>query len=396
MTPYAEALEILFSKIDTLGTEKVPIAQLSGRVLAKPVIAPIDLPPFDNSAVDGYGVHAKTFEKDGAQIVTGEVAAGDDPTQQEIQKNQAIRLFTGSAIPKGVNAVVMQEDVTVSGNHLAPQGQIEKGDHIRKQGAELKSGNVAHPAHALITPPLLGLIASLGISQAEVYRRPTVAILGTGNELVSPGNPLGPGQVYEANSYAVRAAVESMGLTVISCDIVRDNVESTRTALAKALEADVVITCGGVSVGDHDLVRESLALLDVKEELWRVAIKPGKPFYFGIGPNGQKVFGLPGNPVSALVTFGVLVRPALRSMLGLPPFEGNNFPLGLGQELPATQNRAEFVRASMKDGKAYPLRAQGSHMLSGLAGADVLLHLPPHSGPYRPGDEVSAIPLRWS
>jgi len=396
MTSYADALLILFNEVETMGTERVPLAQLSGRVLAEPIVAPIDLPPFDNSAVDGYGVHAKTFEKDGAHIISGEVAAGDDPAKQEIQKNQAIRLFTGSAIPKGVNAVVMQEDVTVAGDYLAPEGKVEKGDHIRKQGAELKAGKVAHPSGAIVTPPLLGLIASLGLGEAEVYRLPTVAILGTGNELVSPGSPLGPGQVYEANSFAVRAAVELMGLHVISCEIVRDNVESTRAALERALEADVVITCGGVSVGDHDLVRESLALLGVREELWRVAIKPGKPFYFGIGPKKQKIFGLPGNPVSALVTFRVLVRPALRGMIGLTPFEGNNLTLGLGHEIPATQNRAEFVRALVKDGKAYPLKAQGSHMLSGLAGAEVLLELPPNSGPYKPGDEVSAIPLRWN
>jgi len=395
VTPYADALLALMGNVDTLGVETVGLRELAGRVLAAPITAPIDLPPFDNSAVDGYGVHAETFAAGGAIIVSGEIAAGDDPSGMRIRKNQAIRLFTGSAIPKGVDAVVMQEDVLVSGDYLSPGASVKKGDHIRKRGAELKAGKVAHPSGSVIAPPLLGLIASLGIAEAEVFRKPTVAILGTGNELVAPGIPLGPGQVYEANSFAVRSAVEGCGLPVVSCEIVGDDTATTQEGLQRALEADVVITCGGVSVGDHDLVRASFAALGVEEILWRVAIKPGKPFYFGLGPLGQKVFGLPGNPVSALVTFHVLVRPALRQMTGLPPLEWDKFPLGLGHELPATQSRAEFVRASVRNGKAYPLKAQGSHMLSGLAGADVLLELPPNSGPYHPGDEVLAIPLRW-
>lgn len=393
MISYEDALRLIQSALEPLGVERVSLAELSGRVLAEPLVSPIDLPGFDNSAVDGYGIRAEDAAL--RLRVVREVAAGDDPAAPPIGLGEAVRIFTGSAIPAGVDAVVMQEDVRRDGDSIEITGRVTAGDHIRPRGDELRQGGLAHPAGSRVTPPVLGLVAALGLTEATVYRRPCVAILGTGSELVVPGEPLGPGQVYEANTYALRAAIEGLGLPITSCRAVRDDAESTREALREALQADVVLTCGGVSVGDHDLVRESFAALGVEERLWRISMKPGKPFYFGVGPQGQTVFGLPGNPVSALVTFNVLVRPALRKLVGLPPVAEQAFPLGLGHGFPRTQNRAEFVRAALRDGKAYPLSAQGSHMLSGLAQADVLLHLPPNSGPYQPGDDVLAIPIRW-
>jgi molybdopterin molybdotransferase len=287
----------------------------------------------------------------------------------------------------------MQEDTHREGEFLYVDTTLQKGENIRGRGTELASGTEVLRGGTYVNPPVISLLATLGRSSANVYRRPAVGIVSTGSELALPGTPLLTGQIYESITAGLRSAIIRAGATVDSCRLVADDPDDTESAMREALRSDVTITCGGVSVGDHDLVKATFTRLGVTERFWRVAIRPGKPFFFGVGPNGNPVFGLPGNPVSALVTFFLFVRPALRAMVGLAAEP--SALIGLGQDWPEIGDRDDFVRAAVLDGRAWPTRAQGSHMLTGLAQADVLIRLPAGSGPYRAGQPVEAWHLDW-
>lgn len=362
-------------------------------VLAESVVAPFDLPPFDRSSVDGYGLRAADAGR--TLTVVGEVAAGDDPAVIQIGQGEAVRLFTGSPIPPGVDAVVMQEDIHLTDGIGTIGAPVRPGDFIRRRGAEVMAGAEVIPARTLATPPVLSLLATLGATEAEFFLPPRVRIVATGNELVSPSRPLGPGQVFESVIAGLCPAIEAAGGMVISRTLVRDDPTTLRQVLDEALIADVVITCGGVSVGDHDLIRPTLTELGVETRIWGVAMRPGKPFYYGVGPNGQRVFGLPGNPVSALVTFYLLVRPVLLGMSGRHPASSHRLPLRTDEPIPEVGNRDDFLRARTHDDGVRLESAQESHMLTGLANATALVRLPAHSGPYVYGDSVEVIPIDW-
>jgi molybdopterin molybdotransferase len=390
MKTYEEALDLVLASTVERSPQLVPLTNLLGRVTSEPVRAPIALPPFDNSAVDGYALRARDAGREILPIA-GVAAAGSKPAS--LVPGTAMRIFTGAPIPEGADAVVMQEDVDIreGGIHIQPDAAL---GHLRREAEEVREGDVVFPGNTLVTPPVLGALATLGIDRLRVFSLPRVQVVGTGSELVSPGEPLAPGQVYESNTYGVAAALQSIGLPDVGHKRVRDDLEETRNAFAAALEeSDVLIVCGGVSVGEHDLVRPVLRDLAVGERLWRVKIKPGKPFYFGIGPSGQHVFGLPGNPVSALVVFTLFVRPALRKMVGLPAERW--FPVPLMKRMPPSPGRDEFLRAELSQEGARPLQAQGSQMLTGLAVANALIRIPADGRAREAGEMIDATRLSW-
>ncbi len=405
MTSFPAARALVLAAAHPLGTESVPYRYALGRVLAAPLVAPFDVPHFDNSQVDGYAVRAADGNY---RRLIGESAAGGPPPPP-VGPGEAVRIFTGAPIPDGADAVAMQEDAQLepisspTGEEMGRrEGQLyldpspSIGENIRRKGEEIAAGTRFDVRGQVATPPLIGLAASFGVAEPEVYRRPFVAVIATGNELVSPGLPLGPGQVYASNLAALETAIRAVG-GVPNTRLVDDDAAGKPAALTDLAESPalhVIIPLGGVSVGDHDLVRPTLARLGVEERLWRVSMKPGKPFYFGIAGE-KRVYGLPGNPVSALVTFHLLVRPALRAMLGLSDAEEET-TAHLGAPIRRKDLRYEFVRATLEGGVATPVSMQGSHMQTGLAFADALIHVPDGVASLEPGDEVTVTPLRWT
>lgn len=391
MILFPEARKRVLEGVFPLGCETVPLAELGGRVFANDLVCPFDVPHFDNSQVDGYAMRAG----DGLlpRRIAGVSAAGGPPPSS-LAKGEAMRIFTGAPLPNGADAVVMQEDVQADRNVIRLSENPETGAFVRLRGEEIRAG-ASFPLSGLVaSPPQVGLAASFGLSALSVYRKPRVAVVATGNELAEVGRTLEPGQVYASNSWAIADALAGLGIAEVETQVVDDDPERTRRALDSALQgADVLITLGGVSVGDHDLVRSTLDRLGVQEEIWRVAMKPGKPFYFGTH-TGKAVFGLPGNPVSALVTFYVLVRPALRRMLGIREAEEET-TVRLGTRFVRRDSRYEFVRATLTDGVATPVEHQGSHMQTGLAFADALVHIPDGATEIEAGEPVRATPLRW-
>ena len=389
MTSFAEARALVLAKVAPLGTERV--SDFAGRVLAQDLVCPLDVPHFDNSQVDGYAVRSQDR---GPRKVVGVSAAGG-ATSPPVGPGEAVRIFTGAPLPEGADAVVMQEDARGEDGVVSLDPAPDAGENVRRRGEEIAAGSTFDTIGRRATPPLVGLFSSFGLTEVKVFRRPKVVVVGTGSELVRPGESLGPGRVYASNLPALAAALRTLGIEDIETRLVGDEPALTEVVLGRALEdADVLITVGGVSVGDHDLVRPTLAGLGVEEIFWRVAMKPGKPFFMG-RRGMQTVFGLPGNPVSALVTFALLVRPALRKILGMVDAE-EEATARLGAAIRRDDLRYEFLRAALSGGVAKPVEAQGSHMQTGLAFADALIHVPEGIAAYEEGDTVTVTPLGWS
>lgn len=388
--PLAEARAKILARIPEPDAESVPLAQARDRVFARPITCRFDVPAFDNSQVDGY---ALLSQDQGPRKVVGESAAGAPPPPP-VGPGEAVRIFTGAPLPPGADAVIMQEDAAVNAGQVTPTQPVMARQFIRFQGEEIEAGTDFDVSGLPATPPLIGLAASFGITEIPVFKRPRVAVVATGNELVRLGESIKEGQTYASNLEALRAAFEAMGLAA-ETHLVGDDRNATRDILKADLDAsDILITTGGVSVGDHDHIRPALADLGVEEVFWRVDIKPGKPFFFGtLGP--KLVFGLPGNPVSALVTYHVLVRPALRRLLGLRD-ASEDVTARLAVPLERTDLRHEFLRATLANGIVTPVAHQGSHMQTGLAFADALLHLPSGVARFAEGEDVTVTPIRWN
>ncbi|MGV3614829.1 MAG: gephyrin-like molybdotransferase Glp [Fimbriimonas sp.] len=389
MTTYESALATILADARPLPLRLAPVDSDLRGVLAREVAAPIDLPPFDNSAVDGYAVRLPI---EGPLLLVGETSAGQ-PAGRPLQPGEAIRIFTGAPIPPGTHAVVMQEDVSAEADRITVPETPRPSANIRRQGEELHVGAPVLPAGHVVTPATIGVLATLGLTEVAVSDTPRIGIVATGNELVPPGQPLAAGQVYASNGVALAAAARALGVATTVAHAV-DDPGALREALAEALTShDIVITAGGVSVGAYDYVRSAWRELGLTERFWRVAIKPGKPVLFGIAPNGSLAFGLPGNPVSALVTFHLFVRPAIRAMQGLPPEPPVS--LRLGSPVRGSVGRDDFVRVQLVDGLAFPLERQGSHMASGLALADALVRIPA-GATLDAGSVAPAIRLNWT
>src|SRR5690554_335517 len=333
---------ILARAIPVSGSESISLADCLGRVLAENHYVPADVPPADNSAVDGYAVCHSEVRDGTPMTVSGRIPAGMAPTP--MQPGTAVRIFTGSEIPAGADAVVMQERVQADGDQILIQAPVEKGQNIRRRGQDLARGDLALSAGTRIRPQEMGLLASMGADRVPVLKRLRVAILSTGDELVEPGEPLAPGQIYNTNRFTLLGLLAEAGCEIVLCETLEDTRHTTQQTLERAAaSADLIITSGGVSVGEEDHVRAVLEASG-RLSLWRMAIKPGKPLAFG-EVAGTPVLGLPGNPAAVLVTFLVVAMPYIRKR------QGRSAWLPIGERLPAAfpvarpSFRREFVRA---------------------------------------------------
>lgn len=411
MIRYEEALQRILDSIEPMPIRNLAIGDLHGHALAEPVIARIDSPPFDNSAVDGFGVRltdvATATESSPARLEVKAIIRAGDTGNQKLQAGTALKILTGALVPPTVDAVVMKEFCSENNGVVAVKQSAKPGENIRRRGGEFLRGREVLAAGRLATPPVVGLVANLGYDSFKAHVLPKAAIVTTGDELTKPGRELLPGKIYDSNAYAMESATRALGLKDVLRLHARENERDTIAIFRHALSyANVVISTGGVSVGDFDYVKAALEHLKVETHIWRIAIKPGKPVYFGIYQDASKkkktyVFGLPGNPVSALVTYQLFVVPALAKLIGIDI--ATRFPIlqaKLTRSLEKKAGRAEFVRARLysNDGKlmAEPTIGQDSHMLSGLAHANGLITFPLEQEVLEAGQSVEVRFLSWN
>jgi molybdopterin molybdotransferase len=384
----AEARRRVLAALRPLPTEPVAVAEALGRVLAEEVQSAISVPPFDSSAMDGYAVIAG----EAAELeVIGESRAGH-PAAISLRPGAAIAISTGATVPEGATAVVPVEHTEPASTGAVRVPDTEPGANIRRAGEDIAAGEVVLRAGDVLAPAALGVAASVGRGSVSCARRPRVALLVTGDELTEPGEPLAPGGIYSSNRYALAGQVERAGAALVGGEHVRDSAESTRAALGSALDAaDVVVVSGGVSVGPHDHVKDALADLGAEQRFWGVSLRPGKPVWFGTRGD-TLAFGLPGNPVSAMVTFQLFVRPALAALQGADPDASRATAL-LAQPVARNKRREQAVRvrlAADEGGwRATPTKgAQGSHVLTSMLGADALALIAPGEGEAPAGERV--------
>ena len=363
----------ILEKVRPLPERTVSFSGALGCFSARDVGARLPLPTFDNSAMDGYAVVASSCTKGARLRVTGEQPAGRDK-QLRVSPGEAVRIFTGAPIPQGADAIVMQEDVTRDGNEILINTDVEVGEFIRRRGCDLAEGQKILAAGERIGPATLALLASQSFAEVMIGGEVKAAILTTGDELVKPGGKLEAGQIYESNSSLLNALVQRCGAIVKSEEHCRDDRERLTEAIKRGIENNVLIISGGVSVGKHDLVKDALRELGAQIDIWRVAIKPGKPFLFG-QLNQCAVFGLPGNPVSAFVTFLQFVRPAILKMMGSTNLDLPQLPAKLTVDLTNDSDRAHYIRGRLEHGKFAPVGRQESHALFGLSQSNALLRL---------------------
>ncbi|MBX3227151.1 MAG: molybdopterin molybdotransferase MoeA [Labilithrix sp.] len=401
MLSFEEALaRILALGAPVLPAETALIDDIDGRVLGEDVVAAVDLPRFDYSAMDGYAVHSSAFA--GAPPVrlpvVGESRTG--AVADALAPGSAMRIFTGAALPDGADAVVMQENVTRDGEHAVFTTKPRTGQNVRRRGEDLHAGASALTRGTRLRPPHLALFAALDLAAVAVARRPDVAILATGDELRRPGTDAVPGSIPESNTVVLRAMARRAGARARALPFVRDERAATERAFAAALdEADVLVTIGGVSVGDHDLVRPALQAVGVELDFWRVAMKPGKPLAVGrrarAGRRDAIVIGLPGNPASAMVTFALFGCPLLRAMQG----EAHPFPATRRARLTRAHahdpGRLELARATVAEGEhglvVTTLGNQASGAVTSMAHSDALVLIPAEASGLPAGAEVDVL-----
>jgi molybdopterin molybdotransferase len=389
LIPLDDALAALLAQAGApVAIETLATAQARGRVLAADLVSPVDVPPADNSAMDGYALRAADARLE--LPVTQRIPAGSVP--QPLAAGEAARIFTGAQVPPGADTVVMQEHTELVGERLRITQPVKPGQHVRLRGEDVRAGAVVLPAGTRLDAVSLGLAATAGAAQLTVARRPRVALFSTGDELVMPGEPLPPGATYNSNRFTLRALLEGLGCEVIDLGIVPDRLDATRAALRDAAaRADVILTSGGVSVGEEDHLRPAVQA-EGQLDLWAIAIKPGKPFAHGrVG--AAHFIGLPGNPVSSLVTFCVLVRPFLLKLQGATRLAPRGYRLAAGFDWPKPDKRREFLRVRLDDeGGLAMFSNQSSGVLTSAFWADGLLDNPPGQA-FNAGDAVRFIPF---
>jgi molybdopterin molybdotransferase len=379
-----EARAKVLAAVRPLPSEDVAVQDALGRVLAEDVVAARDVPSFANSAMDGFAVRSGPQGR--ALRIVGESRAGA-PAGVGVNEGEAVRISTGAAVPQGADAVLQVELVTLDGDTVTLDDEVTPGRNLRPAGDDVNAGETVLTAGTRMGAAEIGIAVVAGRGTVKCSRRPRVAILATGDELVAPGGPLGPGQLHNSNGATLAALATQAGARVLRTDTVGDTEEATRAAIAAALEeADVLVLSGGVSVGPHDHVKPALQALGVDEVFWRVALRPGRPTWFGTREDAL-VFGLPGNPVSAMVTFMLFARPALGAMQGAP-HEPERIVCHLDAAIPRHPDRDECVRVTLHDGFATPTGPQGSHQLSSMLGADGFAIVTAGEGSALPGDQV--------
>lgn len=388
MISVTEALDHLFALAAPLPTERVPLIQAAGRVLSEPVTAHRDQPPFAASAMDGYAV---TDAAPGARLtVIGESAAGarfDGP----VGPGQAVRIFTGAPVPQGATRIVIQEDATREGDSITLHDNLDKGPHIRPAGTDFRDGETV-TAPRLLSSRDIALLAAMNIAEVPVTRKPRVALISTGDELVMPGDSPGPDQIIASNTFGLHALLRDLGAEPRILPIARDTSASLVQAFDLTDDADLVITIGGASVGDHDLVAQVAAELGLERSFHKVAMRPGKPLMSGRLRDAMMI-GLPGNPVSAMVCGHVFVAPVIRVMLGLGASAAPRQTARLAAPLEPNGNREHYMRARLGGDGIVALDRQDSSLLSVLGAANALLIRPVGDGPRAAGDHVDYLPL---
>jgi molybdopterin molybdotransferase len=391
----ADATRTVLERVPRLGSESIPLDKARGRILAAEVISERALPGFDNSAMDGYAVRSAELP---ATFPVGGVIAAGAPHTAAIPERTAMRIFTGAPMPPDLDTVVIQEDATLEGDHVTLPAS-PPGENVRRLGEDIAVGESVLTPGTRITAWHLGVLAALGVTTVTVARAPRVALIATGDELVEMDTQPGPGQLVDSSAHALVALVEEAGGIAHRVGIARDDVSALADLIAAALGYDVVITTGGVSVGDRDHVRAALASVGVELELYKVAMKPGKPFSFGLRQDERKtpVFGLPGNPVSTAVAFELFIRPALLAMQGATTVERPRAPVQLVRGYRKQAGRAHYIRANVvRNGDhliAHPHPKQGSAMLSSLVSCNALVELPADATELLPGTSAPALLL---
>ena len=401
-----EARKKVLETVRSLPSRRLPLSQALGCFAAEDYFARLPLPAFDNSAMDGYAVVARSCAKGKRLLVTAEQPAGRD-RQLRVSPGEAIRIFTGAPMPQGADAIVMQEDVTRDGDEIVINTEVKAGEFIRRRGCDLSEGQRILTKGQRLRAATIALLASQGVGDVTVGGEVNTAILSTGDELVKPGEKLDPGQIYESNSALLRALLHRCGAAVNLVEHCRDERESLSEAIKRGMKNHILVITGGVSVGEHDLVKDALHDLGAQTDIWRVAIKPGKPFLFGRmqqkpSPQSSRrsarsrsrevdtmatskgalassdrcfIFGLPGNPVSAFVTFLQFVRPAILKMMGATDFNLPEVPAKLAVNLINEGDRAHYFRGKLEDGKFTPVGRQESHALFGLSQSNAFLRI---------------------
>jgi molybdopterin molybdotransferase len=375
------------SRCAPLAAEPVAVEDARGRVLAGDLLAVADVPGFDNSAMDGFAVRSDASS--GELRIVDESRAGS-PASRTLGAGEAIRISTGAALPAGADAVVPVELAREAGGRVALSATVAPGRHVRRAGEDLRAGSVALTGGTVLGAGALSVAVGAGAGTLSCARQPRVAILSTGDELRPPGSPLGPGEIHNSNAVMLAALAAQEGAVVVSATAVGDTRAATEAALQAALgDADVVVLSGGVSVGPHDHVKPALEALGVTERFWRVDLQPGKPTWFGTR-GAQRVFGLPGNPVSSFVTFALFARPALRALQGMEPFPPREQATLTEDVRRRGRTQAVRVRLDARDGtlRATPTGAQGSHVTASLAAADALAFVAAGEGVATAGTRV--------
>jgi molybdopterin molybdotransferase len=390
MITVAQALDALFALTTPLSVENIPLRTAAGRVLARDVHALRTQPPFAASSMDGYALRRAEVEPDAMFKVIGEAAAGHR-FDGKLNAGQAVRIFTGAPVPEGADFVVIQEDVTRRGDLITLGHQIGEKDNIRPAGGDFSAGQVL-AAPRVLRPADIALLAAMNIARVPVRRKPIVAILATGDELVQPGEQPGPDQIIASNTYGLAAQLDALGAQTRLMPIARDTASSLKRSLTLAEGADLIITIGGASVGDHDLVAPVAADMGMAQSFYKVAMRPGKPLMAGrLG--AAALVGLPGNPVSALVCGTIFVAPMIRAMLGLGRQAAPRRTLPLAAPMGENGPREHYMRAVIAQGAVTPEARQDSALLSVLATANALLVRPPHDPAHDAGTLVEVIDI---
>jgi len=392
-----EAFARIVGAFERLPAEQVALGSGLGRVLASDIVSRRTQPPSDVSAMDGYAVRAA----DVAQVPVTLTRIGEAPAGAAfcgtVGPGETVRIFTGGPLPDGADAIVIQEDTDAEGDRVTIKERVPKGHYLREAGLDFREGTIGVPAGTRLGPREIGLAAAMNVPWLSVVRKPRVAILATGDEVAMPGDPVGPDQIMSSNGLALAGFVHERGGEPIDLGIARDDETSLREAAAGARGANLLLTCGGASVGEHDLIQSALAPDGLDVDFWKIAMRPGKPLIFG-SLGETKLIGLPGNPVSSLVCAILFVGPAIDAMLGLDPSVERTTTATLGSDLEANDRRQDYLRATLSRDPggaliAKPFERQDSSMLSRFVAADCLIVRAPHAPAAAAGALVEAIML---
>jgi molybdopterin molybdotransferase len=396
LLPVDEALARILKGVKPLNTETIALDQAANRVLGKSISAKRDQPPFAASAMDGYAVRYEDIANLPTTLKLIGTSAAGHAFKGKVNTGTAVRILTGAPVPKDTDTVVIQENTTSKGKSLTVLHDTPRGKNIRPAALDFAKGDLLVSAGRKITSRDIGLLAAGNAPKVKVYRRPKLVLFTTGDELVLPGNRPRADQIVSSNSHALSAMAKQFGAEVVNLGIVRDNLKATISAIKKGLGADVLVTTGGASVGDHDYVQEAFKACGVKIDFWKIALRPGKPFMYG-RKGKTHVMGLPGNPVSALVTARIFLKPLLDTMMGLPVDEQTTTAI-LDGKLGANDSRQDYMRATLKigaDGRRFvsPFSTQDSSMQRTLQSSQALIIRPPNAAAAQSGDEIPIVLL---